>query len=84
MNRHDVRLSLTTQEIDELCRSIDAGLQELRRQGRSEIILVRPEIRAAVKRLTASSLSELVVLSYAEMTAETKVVSLGSVSQEDM
>ena len=84
VNRHDLRLSLTTQETDELCRSIDAGLQELRRQGRSEIILVRPEIRAAVKRLTASSLSELVVLSYAEMTAETKVVSLGIVSQEDM
>ncbi len=76
----DVMVGLPPQEGDALCRSIDGELAVLRQQGRPEVLLVRPEVRPAVRRLTANSMPHLCVLSYAEITADTKVVSLGIVS----
>jgi flagellar biosynthesis component FlhA len=46
---------------------------------RPEVLLVKPEIRAALRRLVAPWLPLLVVLSYPEITPETKVGSLGIV-----
>jgi flagellar biosynthesis protein FlhA len=79
----DVHVKWSAQENDHLCRALDVELNHMRQQGRPEIVLVRPEIRPAVKRVTAHTLPQLVVLSYAELTSETKVVSLGIVSGMD-
>ena len=79
--RESLRWSST--EVESFCRAIDRGLESLRQQGRPEVLLVRPEIRIAVRHLTAASLPELVILSYSEVTAETKVVSLGIVSETE-
>jgi flagellar biosynthesis protein FlhA len=76
----EVRSQMTVQEVEGVCRAIDRELAALRQQQRPLIVLVRPEIRVALKRLTANSLPQLIVLSYAEITAETKLVSLGIVS----
>jgi flagellar biosynthesis protein FlhA len=76
----DVLVNLTNQESDGVCRAIEAELLDARRQVRTEVLLVRPEIRPAVRRLTAGTMPHVSVLSYAEITADTKVVSLGIVS----
>ena len=73
-------LRWTSAEVESFCRAIDRGLESLRQQARPEVLLVCPEIRIAVRQLTAANLPELAVLSYAEVTAETKVVSLGIIS----
>jgi flagellar biosynthesis protein FlhA len=80
VTERDVMVKLAPHDVEALCRRLDAELVPLREQNRPEIVLVRPEIRAAVKRLTAHALPNLAVLSYAEMTSDTKVVSLGIVS----
>ena len=79
----ELMLDLPSQQVESICRSIDRELEQLRGQGRPEIVLVTPEIRPMVKRLTRHLLPQIVVLSYAEITAETKVVSLGIVSEAD-
>jgi flagellar biosynthesis protein FlhA len=79
----EVTLRWSSTEVESFCRAIDRGLESLRQQGRPEVLLVRPEIRIAVRHLTAASLPELVILSYSEVTAETKVVSLGIVSETE-
>jgi flagellar biosynthesis protein FlhA len=75
----DAVVRLSSQEIENLCRTIDASLTPLRQMSRPEVLLVKPEIRAALRRLVAPWLPLLVVLSYPEITPETKVVSLGIV-----
>ena len=79
----ELMLDLPSQQVESICRSIDRELEQLRGQGRPEIVLVTPEIRPMVKRLTRHLLPQIIVLSYAEITAETKVVSLGIVSEAD-
>jgi flagellar biosynthesis protein FlhA len=76
----DVLVNLSNQESDGVCRAIEAELFDARRQLRTELLLVRPEIRPAVRRITAATMPHVSVLSYAEITADTKVVSLGIVS----
>jgi flagellar biosynthesis protein FlhA len=77
---HDVLVNLPAQECDWLCRAIDTELAALRQQDRAEVLLVRSEIRAALRRITAAAIPGLSVLGYGEITADTKVVSLGIVS----
>jgi flagellar biosynthesis protein FlhA len=81
VNDRDVTIKWSHQEVDLLCRAIDAELTVLRRQQRPELLLVRPEIRPVVRRLTVAALPQLVVLSYVEVTSETKVVSVGIVGE---
>jgi flagellar biosynthesis protein FlhA len=76
----DVLINLSSQESDGVCRAIEAELVDSRQQVRTDVLLVRPEIRPAVRRLTSGVMPHLSVLSYAEITADTKVVSLGIVS----
>lgn len=75
----DSVVRMSSQEIENLCRTIDASMTPLRQMSRPEVLLVKPEIRAALRRLVAPWLPLLVVLSYPEITPETKVVSLGIV-----
>ncbi|MCA9167313.1 MAG: FHIPEP family type III secretion protein [Planctomycetales bacterium] len=80
LSERDVATKLSAADVDALARGIDNELAQLRQQGRPEILLVRPEIRPVLKRMLISQLPQLIVLSYSEITAETKVVSLGIVS----
>ncbi|MDG2384634.1 MAG: flagellar biosynthesis protein FlhA [Pirellulaceae bacterium] len=76
-------VNLPQKQMEAISRTIDAELTSLRNQGRPEILLVRAEIRPAVRRMSRHALPQAIILSYAEITAETKVVSLGIVSETD-
>ena len=45
-------------------------------------MLVSPQIRAALKQITENHLPQLVVLSFNEITRDTKIVTLGIVSDD--
>jgi flagellar biosynthesis protein FlhA len=67
--------------VERICALIADGSQKLRARGRPEVLLVSPHIRPAVRQLTAAALPQLVVLSYHEVTRETKIEAVGMVSQ---
>ena len=52
--------------------------------GRPPIVLCSPQVRPALKQLTATHIPQLVVLSYSEITRETKIESVAMVSEGKM
>lgn len=66
-------LRLAPRSAAELCRQIADESEVLRREHRPRVLLVSPHIRAAAKQLTSSALPELAVLSYAEISSDTRV-----------
>jgi flagellar biosynthesis protein FlhA len=64
-------------------RAIERTVQSLRTAGHHPVLLVSPAIRRTVKKLTLPFVPQLTVLSYDEITQETRVSSLGIVSLDD-
>jgi flagellar biosynthesis protein FlhA len=59
--------------IENVCQSLADAVAKLARENHPPIVLVSPQIRAALKQLTASQLPRLIVLSYAEITRDTSI-----------
>jgi flagellar biosynthesis protein FlhA len=57
-------------------------ISKLTAAGHSPILLVSPQIRAAVKRMTENHMPNLVVLSFNEVTRDTKIVTVGIVAEK--
>ena len=55
-------------------------MTKLTARSHTPIVLVSPQIRAAVKRLTENHLPQLDVMSFNEVTRDTKIVTLGMVA----
>jgi flagellar biosynthesis protein FlhA len=70
--------------IEKICDSIANELSKLTRQGKKAILLVSPTIRAGLKQLTSGNLPRLVVLSFNEITRDTKVEIVGIVSDAEV
>ena len=66
--------------IEALCRQIAAGVERLTLAGHPPVVLVSPQIRAALRQMTASHLPNLAVLSYHEITRDTKIEALAMVA----
>ncbi len=66
--------------IQALCQSIREELDVAFGDRHPQVLLVSPQVRAAVRQLTAASLPDLVVLSYSEITADTMIESVGVVT----
>jgi flagellar biosynthesis protein FlhA len=79
-NEHGLFIRMSPQAVEVTCKLIAAEVEKLTRANRSPVVLVSPQIRAALKQLTASHLPQLVVLSYNEITRDTKIVSGAMVS----
>jgi flagellar biosynthesis protein FlhA len=75
-------LRLSPQAVEATCRAISSEVTKLTVGGHSPIVLVSPQIRAAVKRLTENHLPNLVVLSFNEVTRDTKIVTVGLVAEK--
>jgi len=59
-----------------ICGRIAEAAESLAAAGRPAVLLTSPEIRSAVRQLTAAELPRLVVLSYHEITADTQLESI--------
>ncbi|MEO0529113.1 MAG: flagellar biosynthesis protein FlhA [Planctomycetota bacterium] len=66
--------------IESVSRAIGAEAEKLATAGHSPILLVSPQVRAAVKQMTETSLPQLVVMSFNEVTRDTTLVTHGVVS----
>jgi flagellar biosynthesis protein FlhA len=68
------------QTIEKICQQIGAELPKLTRTGKRPIVLVSPQIRAGLKQMTAANLPRLVVMSFNEVTRDTKVEIVGIIN----
>jgi flagellar biosynthesis protein FlhA len=73
-------LRMSPQAVEAVCRLIAAELDKLTRANHPPIVLVSPQIRAALKQMTASHLPSLIVLSYNEITRDTQIESVAMVA----
>jgi flagellar biosynthesis protein FlhA len=71
---------MSPQAIEATCRLIAAGMEKLTRANHAAICLVSPQIRPALKQITATHLPNLIVLSYNEITRDTKIESVAMVA----
>jgi flagellar biosynthesis protein FlhA len=72
-------IRMSPQAIDATCQQIRVETDKLVTQGMTPIVLVSPQIRAALKQMTENHLPRLVVLSFNEITRDTKIVTHGLV-----
>jgi flagellar biosynthesis protein FlhA len=73
-------IRMSPQAVETTCRLIAAAVEKLNVGNHSPVVLVSPPIRAALKELTMAHLPELVVLSYNEITRDTKIESVALVA----
>ena len=66
--------------VEKLCERIGAELPKLTRAGKRPVVLVSPQIRAGLKQMTTGNLPRLVVISFNEVTRDTKVEIVGIVN----
>jgi flagellar biosynthesis protein FlhA len=66
--------------IEKTCESIAKEVNKLTQRSKTPIVLVSPQIRPGLKQITQAHLPKLVVLSFNEVTRDTKIESLGLVS----
>jgi flagellar biosynthesis protein FlhA len=71
------------QLVEKICDRISAELPKLTRVGKKPVLLVSPQIRPGLKLMTAGNLPRLHVLSFNEITRDTKVEILGIVPDAD-
>ncbi len=68
------------QTIEKLCQRIGDELNKLVRTGKRPVLLVSPQVRAGLKQMTAANLPRLIVMSFNEITRDTKVEIVGIVN----
>jgi len=79
-NEHGLFIRMSPQAVEATCRLIADQLKKLVTAGRQPILLVSPQIRAALKQITVPHLPQLIVLSYNEITRDTIIDSIAMVS----
>lgn len=73
-------MRLPPNAIEKVCEQIRAETDKLVTQGHTPVVLVSPQIRAAVRRITETNLPQLVVMSFNEITRDTTLVTMGVVA----
>jgi flagellar biosynthesis protein FlhA len=71
---------MSPQAIEATCSAIAKQLPKLTTLHHTPIVLVSPQIRAALKQITQNHLSQLVVLSFNEITRDTQIMTVGLAS----
>jgi len=74
-------IRLSPQTPQSFCEMISREIDDLVHAGHPPVLLVSPEIRAALKQITVAKLPRLIVLSYDEITTDTVVESFRIVSE---
>jgi flagellar biosynthesis protein FlhA len=73
-------IRMSPQAVETTCRLIAAEVEKLVAANHPPVVLVSPQIRAALKQMTAAHLPNLIVLSYNEVTRDTKIESAAMVT----
>ena len=81
-NDNGLFIRLAPQTVTQICESISAQIERLTVANHPPVILVSPQIRAALRQMTSPHLPQLVVLSFNEVTRDTKIESVGLVVDE--
>jgi flagellar biosynthesis protein FlhA len=71
---------MSPQAVETTCRLIATEAEKLVAANHPPIVLVSPQIRVALKELTSPHLPNLIVLSYNEITRDTKIESMAMVT----
>jgi flagellar biosynthesis protein FlhA len=79
-NERGLFIRMSPQAVETTCRLIAAEVEKLTRANHPPIVLVSPQIRAALKQMSGPHLPNLVVLSYNEITRDTKIESIAMVT----
>lgn len=79
-NENGLFIRMSPPAVEETCRMIAVDLEKLTLSNYQPILLVSPQIRAALKQITLPHLPQVVVLSYNEITRDTIIESLAMVS----
>ncbi len=79
-NEQGLFIRMSPQAVETTCRLIAAEVEQLTMANHSPVVLVSPQIRAALKQMTTPHLPQLVVLSYNEITRDTKIESVAMIS----
>jgi flagellar biosynthesis protein FlhA len=79
-NEHGLFVRMSPQAVEATCRLIAAGIERLTLANHSPIVLVSPQIRAALKQMTLPHLPQLIVLSYNEITRDTRIEAMTMIS----
>jgi len=79
-NERGLFIRMSPQTSAATCQLVRAEIEKMMTQNRTPIVLVSPQIRAAFKQLTESHLPNLVVLSFNEVTRDTRVVTEGIIA----
>jgi flagellar biosynthesis protein FlhA len=74
-------LRLSPPAIEKTCEAIGKECEKLTRIGKPPIALVSPQIRPGLKQMTQARLPKLVVLSYNELTRDTRIEAVGLVTE---
>ncbi len=75
-----ISIRLSPEQINAVCREIEAEVAKLAAEDRPPVVLVSPLVRPILKQLAALHLPQLVVLSHGEITRDTTIESVGMVS----
>jgi flagellar biosynthesis protein FlhA len=78
-NERGLFVRMSPPAVNKTCELIAEQVEKLTRQGRAPIVLVSPQIRPGLKLLASANLPRLVVLSYNEITRDTKIESVAIV-----
>ena len=79
-NERGLFVRLAPNVVQSICDRISAETTKLSRQGLTPVILVSPQIRPGLKQMSAPHLPRLVVMSYNEVTRDTRIESHGLVT----
>ena len=79
-NERGLFIRMSPQAIESTCTLISQEVTKLVQLHHPPILLVSPQIRPGLKQMTATNLPNLIVLSYNEITRDTRIESIGIVT----
>ncbi|MGL4514203.1 MAG: flagellar biosynthesis protein FlhA [Lacipirellulaceae bacterium] len=79
-NERGLFVRLPPKTIEKVCGEVRNEIDKVAKQGGVPVLLVSPQVRAAVKQVTDSALPQLVVMSFNEVTRDTTLVTHGVVA----
>ncbi len=79
-NDRGLFVRMSPQAVEKTCTLIAQGVAKLTQEHHPAVLLVSPQIRPGLKQMTASNLPNLHVLSYNEVTRDTKIEAVGIIA----